>query len=485
MKKTLFITMLAAALMGGQVFADYIPTTTDAPEVDDGFYVGEYSQTADVSRANVTINEEEEGGDDFSNSGVYGGFTVGEQTSAINNSVTMTGGQVYKVEGAYSVSGSANDNSVMMSGGIVAYYVYSGYTGNGNANGNTIEMTGGVAAGVQCGTARVGNANDNVVIFSGGTLEEIDGGVSFDQGEASGNRVVMSDGTVTGYVFSGYAANGNANGNTIEMTGGVAAGVECGETDDGNANDNVVVVSGGTTEEIYGGVSHNQGEASGNKVYITGTSGEKKTDVYGAYFEGSSTGNDNAVHLVGAGADITIDGENYIGHALQLGSVYAATGSTGTGNSTGNSIEIYGTGIAAATLSSMQMLNFHIADGVLLSQEAMVSLTSTSDGEGLDLTGVEIGFSAADVQDWGKYEGQSITLVTAAQAITIDAGSLGEVAIKDANGSTVATATLALGGSDDVLSLSNIKGATPVPEPGTGVLGLLALGLLAGRRRKH
>ena len=482
MKKTLFITMLAAALMGGQVFAAVIPTTTDANKVDDGFYVGEYSQTADVSRANVTINEEQEGGEDFSQSEVYGGFTVGEQTSAINNSVTMTGGQVYKVEGAYSVSGSANDNRVVMSGGIVTGYVYSGFVGNGNANGNTIEMTGGVAAGVQCGTASVGNANDNVVIFSGGTLEDISGGVSYDQGEASGNRVVMSDGTVTGYVYSGCAYNGNANGNTLEMTGGVAAGVQGGTATVGNANDNVVIFSGGTLEEIAGGVSFDQGEASGNKVYITGTSGEKKTDVYGAYFVGSSTGNDNAVHLVGAGADITIDGENYIGHALQLGSVYAATGSTGTGNSTGNSIEIYGTGIAAVTLSGMQMVNFHIVDGVLLSQDAMVSLTSTS--EGLDLTGVEIGFNGDAVQDWSAFDGKSITLVDAAMAITVGEGSLGDVEIKGADGAVLATAQLALGNEGKSMVLSNIKGATPVPEPTSGTLSLLALAALAARRRR-
>ena len=333
MKKTLFITMLAAALMGGQVFADAIPTTTDADMVDDGFYVGVYNQTADVSGANVTINEEEDGGEDFSGSRVYGGFTEGEQAIASNNSVTMTGGQVAAVEGGYSSSGDATYNTVTVSGGQVDE-VYGGYSYFGNANNNSVTIT-------------------------GGQVDEVYGGMGNEA--ANGNTVVLSSCTVNGYVFAAKA----------------------------------------------------------------------------------------------------------------------------NGACTDNAIELYGTGTTAKYIGGMQLLNFHIADGVLISQKAMVNLTSTSNGEGLNLTGVELGFNAADVQDWGKYEGKSITLVTAAQSITIDAGSLGKVAITDANGATVATATLGLSGSNDMLSLSNIKGVTPVPEPTTGTLSLLALAALAARRRKH
>ena len=357
MKKTLFITMLAAALMGGQVFAAYIPTTTDADMVDDGFYVGVYNQTADVSGANVTINEEEDGGEDFSGSRVYGGFTEGEQAIASNNSVTMTGGQVAAVEGGYSSSGDATYNTVTVSGGQVDE-VYGGYSYFGNANNNSVTITGGHVTSCLYGGYGTKTGNGNTVTITGGQVDEVYGGMGNEA--ANGNTVVLSSCTVNGYVFAAKA----------------------------------------------------------------------------------------------------------------------------NGACTDNAIEIYGTGTTAKYIGGMQLLNFHIADGVLISQKAMVNLTSTSNGEGLNLTGVELGFNAADVEDWGKYEGKSITLVTAAQSITIDAGSLGKVAIKDANGTTVATATLGLGGSDAMLSLSNIKGATPVPEPGTGVLGLLALAGLCIRRRK-
>ena len=370
----MFITMLAAALVGSQVFANYIPTTTDAPDVGDYMYAGAFSQSGDASNANVTINEEEEGGNDFSENSVYGGLS--KNGSADGNSVTMTGGQVFTVYGGSGKTGTVSNNIVTVSGGQL-FGVVGGGIGNGTASNNTV-----IISGAQVST--------------------------------------------------------------------VVEGAEVGDV----------------------------GDAVGNAVYLAG--GEIEAIVVGANVDtGSAT--DNHVHLVGAGASVTEDGVTVDGHSLQVGSVYAALAS---GTMTGNSIEVYGTEITAATLSSMQMLNFHIADGVLLSQEAMVSLTSTKTSDALNLTGVEIGFNAADVQDWGKYEGQSITLVTAAQAITIDAGSLGEVEIKDANGTTVATATLALGGSENMLSLSNIKGVTPVPEPTTGALGLLALAALCARRRK-
>ena len=370
MKRTMFITMLAAALVGSQVFANYIPTTTDAAIPGDHSYAGAFSQSGDVSGANVTINEEEDGGEDFSEITVYGGLS--QNGSADGNSVTMTGGQVFAVYGGRGDDGHANNNTVTISGGQ-AFYVVSANPENGNANNNTVIMTGGSATVVQgCEMSNAGDADGNNVYIAGG---EIDGGVI--------------------------------------------------------------------------GASADSGAATNNRV-----------------------------HLVGAGASVTVGGATYAGQAMQVGAIYAAMAE---GAMTGNSIEIYGTGITAATLSGMQMVNFHIVDGVLLSQEAMVSLTS----DGLDLTGVNLGLYNDDVQDWSAFDGKSITLVQAAQAITIDAGSLGEVAIKGTDGATVATATLALGGSNDVLSLSNIKGVTPVPEPGTGVLGLLALGLLAGRRRKH
>ena len=410
MKKTLFITMLAAALMGGQVFADYIPTATDADKVDDGFYVGKYSETGDVSRANVTINEEEEGGEDFSQSGVYGGFTGGEQTSAINNSVTMTGGQVDRVEGGYCENGIAMNNTVSVSGGQVGESVYGGHSFDGNAN-------------------------NNIVTISGGQVNEVRGGYSFN-GNVANNSVTISGGQVDGYMYGGLGDK-SANGNTVTIKGGKV------------------------NNEVYGAWSAEV--ANGNTVSILG--GQVSENVFGASSNGTANGNTVVLSSCVVG-----------------GYVVAADAS---GTSTDNAIEIYGTGSTCWGMDCMQLLNFHIADGVLLSQKALVSLTGTGSYDALNLKGVELGLYGDDVKDWSAFDGKSITLVSAKKAIKNATGSLGDVEIKGKDGELLATASLGLANSSKSLVLSNIKGVTPVPEPTTGVLGLLALGLLAGRRRKH
>ena len=378
MKKTLFITMLAAALVGSQAFAaDPIPTTTDAEDRGDGIYAGAYSETADVSRANVTINEEPEGGDDFSGSRVYGGYTGGEQATASNNSVTMTGGQVANVVGGNSSSGEASDNKVTMTGGQVS--------------------------------------------------------------------------TLTG-----------GNGTT-------------------SASGNTAIMTGGSVGSMYGGKSVK--DASGNIAIVAGDSVVSSVLGGGFILMGGDAANDNKIYLVGKGATATIadaqgNKATYTGGAISLNIVSGGRCSV----SAGNSIDFYGTGITVSySVQDMQILNFHIADGLRLSQEAMVSLTL----QGLDLTGVNLGFYNDDVQDWSAFDGKSITLVNAAQAITVGEGSMGEVEIKGADGATVATATLALGNENKSLVLGNIKGTTPVPEPTTGTLSLLALaGLCIRRRRK-
>lgn len=115
MKKTLFITMLAAALTGSQVFAEeFIPTSTDATLIWGSMYAGQYSDTDDVSGANVTINEDWVHGDDYSAKQIYGGRTDGSDKTATNNSVTILGGQVDYVESGFSMLGDATNNTATL-----------------------------------------------------------------------------------------------------------------------------------------------------------------------------------------------------------------------------------------------------------------------------------------------------------------------------------------------------------------------------------
>ncbi|MDO4818284.1 MAG: PEP-CTERM sorting domain-containing protein [Akkermansia sp.] len=484
MKKTLYLSILAAALTGSQMFAeDFIPTTTDATPVDYINYAGAYSETADVSGENVTINEETEGGDDFSQIVITAGETTGEGKTASHNSITMTGGQVAGVYGGASNSGKAEYNTATITGGI-AIEVYGATNWSGNVTNNTATASGGEVTRLYGGQSQSGEVSNNTASVSAGHIYDVNGGQS-KFGNASNNTVTVSGGLVDNMVTGGNAQlGGNATNNTVNITGGQVGLVYGGYGNDGAANNSAIVTGGQVGGNVVGGECWT-GSANGNTVVLSGCIVGGNVTA-GSNYTGDEASN-NHVYLLGKGASAVIGGKAYTGGdqgvtvAGYVAGYHALDGAT----TTGNSIEVYGTAITAATLCGTQMVNFHIADGVLLSQEAMVSLTSTSDGEGLDLTGVELGFNAADVQDWAAYEGQSITLVKAAQSITIDQGSLGDVAIKDANGLTVATATLALGGSDDVLSLSNIKGTAPVPEPTTGTLSLLALaGLCIRRRRK-
>ncbi len=357
MKKTLFITMLAAALMGGQVFAeDAIPTAVEGYTYKSGYnYMGVRNTSGDASGGNVTVSYSETGSD-YSKAKVYGGYST--TAAASNNIVTMTGGQVNKLYGGQ---------------------------GKQAASGNTAIMT-------------------------GGQVDELYGG--------------QSSATKTG----------------------VASG-------------NVAIVAGDCIVSSF---------------------------LYGGGAEMGAAANDNKIYLVGKGATATIaDAQGktatYTGGAISVNN--NIRGGHCVNTSTGNSLDIYGTGITASGgVSMVQILNFHIAGALALADAPMITSTYA---RSLNLTGVTLGFCSDDVQDWSAFDGKSITLVDTTSGITIDEGSLGDVEIKDANGLTVATATLALGGSDDVLSLSNIKGVTPVPEPTTGTLSLLALaGLCIRRRRK-
>ncbi|MDO4818417.1 MAG: PEP-CTERM sorting domain-containing protein [Akkermansia sp.] len=122
MKKTLFITMLAAALVGGQVFAaDAIPTAVEGATQSGNSYYGKRNASGEAKDANVTVSASETGSD-MSRANVYGGYA---STEASNNKITMTGGQVKNLHGADGTT-TVSGNTVIMTGGKVTSNLYSG-----------------------------------------------------------------------------------------------------------------------------------------------------------------------------------------------------------------------------------------------------------------------------------------------------------------------------------------------------------------------
>ncbi len=367
------LTMLATALLGGQVFAEPTGTTIEGGvKIDDNYY-GAYSKTESVTGGNVTVKEEATGEVPVK-AVVYGGCS--DEAAASNNTVTMQGGTVQTIYGG------------------------NGYTG------------------------------------------------------ASNNTVIMKDGTVSN-IRSG-------NGGTK-----------------GNAYNNTVIMTGGNVNMLYGGSSGNNYTASGNVVIVTGGS------ITSALLAGCTFASDaknNKVHLVGKGAsnvyieDARGNNDTYNGGNASISFANVYGGYAPQGTSSGNSIDIYGTGITITKqLQYVQILTFNITDGQMTGQntEAALSLTTTA----ASLDGVDLQIKDLDVKEWTT--GKTITLVQSTQAIQgLEDGKMVNIT-KD--GKAVARGQLVLSNDDKTLSL-NVQGS--VPEPATGTLGVFALAALAARRRK-
>lgn len=281
------------------------------------------------------------------------------------------------------------------------------------------------------------------------------------------------DYAATKWICGGGSRSGDANNNAVVMDGGQVAYLIGGAVGtDKTSSDNVVVMSGGIAECVYGGYSGQ---------------GQKKATI----------NTNNKVHLVGEGytGTLTLPNDSHgnaqsvavIGSALSITKIVGA-GSDYTGSTnTNNTLDIYGTKIEVAQIVSTTTLSFHITDGLATAEAPMLNYTTAVTSKALTFHddkkvagGCE--FIATEVTDWSAFAGKSITLVQAAKEIkglTADDLKEGGVELSGADGVT-ATATLVL--SDDHKALS-LKFAN-VPEPTTGALSLLALGLLAGRRRK-
>ena len=122
--------------------------------------------------------------------------------SAEGNTVTIKSGIVQnEVYGAYTYRGGiAKENHVIIDGGTVQQAVYGGRTergagsADGSAEGNTVTISGGSVQDVFGASVELGNATGNIVTINGGTVHNIWGGFSAS-GETRNNTVNLGDGT--------------------------------------------------------------------------------------------------------------------------------------------------------------------------------------------------------------------------------------------------------------------------------------------------
>ena len=158
MKKTIFTMMLAAALTGGQAFADSAYTVVeealgyDAPFLIARTYKNIY-QLDGIEGMTLTIRapEQSEIGRNLSEYKVIVAYrqaidsSLGTKTGDVkNNSLVMKGGAVNRLWGAatYARLSVADGNSVVMTGGTVFDSVVGGYSENNRASQNAVYLVG-------------------------------------------------------------------------------------------------------------------------------------------------------------------------------------------------------------------------------------------------------------------------------------------------------------------------------------------------------
>ena len=221
MKKTLFFTMLAAALVGGQVFAaDAIPTEVGGYNDHSGNnYYGKKNNSGEANGANVTVSYSETGSD-LNRANVYGGSA---STEASNNKITMTGGQVLSLYGAEGKT-TVSKNTVIMTGGKVTSTLRGGHSTE-----NKTELV-------------TPLAEKNVVIVAGDCeLNTVYGGYS-SHGDAKDNKVYL--------VGKGATATiADAQGSTSKYTGGniTLKSVNAGDGDGTLDNNSIDIYGTGIT----------------------------------------------------------------------------------------------------------------------------------------------------------------------------------------------------------------------------------------------
>ncbi len=212
----------------------------------------------------------------------YGGYANG--TGEVSkNYVTITGGTLnHHVYGGYSEGGAARNNKVDISGkntnvGADVYGGYNNETDNAEftVNNNTVKITDATIGGDVSGGEGDQNVFENRIEITGGKLGKMDdisivmGGSAYD-GNATKNEVEISGGTqLIGEVYGGYSSNSQTAENIVTI-------------------DNATVKKSGEYRgNVYGGCS--DGDATGNRVTISGTETQVEGKVYGGYISKSST----------------------------------------------------------------------------------------------------------------------------------------------------------------------------------------------------
>ena len=299
---------------------------------------------------------------DFEGTNIWGGrSTLGNTTTG--NKVTVSGIQpLHHAYGGWT-SGTGSTatgadaknhsigNKITLEGGTSNFsHMTGGATDspNGNATKNHAILEDGTLSGsLKGGYARYGNAIKNIVEIKNGRVNStISGGHADSAGKAEGNEVTLTNGSANGEIRGGISEHGDTVDNTVTIKGGSAttADVYGGKTENnGNSTGNKVFIEGGGKQDIFGGYSQS-GNATGNTVTITG--GTVRNVDGGRSLTGNAT--NNTVNLG--------DGKSNFAGSI-TGVIYGGGGSGSGDYLTGNTLNVYDN-VTVSNISNFENINF-------------------------------------------------------------------------------------------------------------------------------
>ncbi|WP_279111636.1 autotransporter outer membrane beta-barrel domain-containing protein [Bartonella apis] len=222
----------------------------------------------------------------------FGGLA--EYGTANGNRIVIESGKfssTTKIYGGFSSGyGDTNNNNVIIhSANIENSMIYGGFaTADGNAWGNHVNI-----ASKGPIKTKVGQVIGGYLYQSGDSLETAT--------SAKGNSVTIEENTeVTGEVYGGQISSGvgtaggtnEDDGNRVTITGATVGGSIYGGMANGAALNNVVTITQSTVKDsIFGGSSKSVGDASFNKVFLTGVNIAEKNVTGGLASLGDATEN--------------------------------------------------------------------------------------------------------------------------------------------------------------------------------------------------
>ena len=266
-------------------------------------------------------------------------------------------------------------------------------------------------------------------------------------------NLLAADSTVTravdGSVYGDYHADGTASTGTVAYDGGSNAvgqnlyGAYSYGSHAAASKSQVTLVSGTVGGSVVGGaaVSGDGTNASATENTVNLKSGTVGGDVYGGYSEQSA--DRNTVNLDGA----SVKGNVYGGRAgksttentinLKSGTVSGTIyGGSGT-SSSGNTLNVYGTGLTAGNLANLNKVNFYLPSTVTKDTRVL----TLNGGNVTDLTGTEI-----------QAMTNSDTILSVGDQITLLYNAAGVSGVK--GGNTAAMVNSAAVGYDSVINVS-------------------------------